>query len=129
MAKSQNNNFTPIYKFMSIFTFIAVVVTGLSVMYTNMSPKSSQGTDTSTNITSATYTCDGGATIQAQFFDDKAEVMLPNDTTLLLMQGISASGVRYTNSDESITFWTKGNTAFIEEGNTTTYNNCTETTN
>lgn len=77
-------------------------------------------------ITSASYTCDGGKTISAQFFEDKAEIMLSDDRTLLLMQGLSGSGVRYTNSDESVTFWTKGNTAFLEEGSETTYNNCVE---
>ncbi len=91
--------------------------------------KTTNMVNTENTITSSTYTCDGGATIQAQFFDDKAEVTLPDNSTLLLMQGLSASGVRYTNSDESVTFWTKGNTSFLEEGNTTTYDNCVTTSN
>ncbi|HVZ66749.1 MAG TPA: MliC family protein [Patescibacteria group bacterium] len=84
-----------------------------------------------TNITNATYKCDDAKTINSVFFDDKAEVTLSDGRTLLLIQGISADGVRYTNSDESITFWTKGNTAFVEEGptNATTYQNCVETKN
>lgn len=80
----------------------------------------------SSQISSVSYACAGGATIQAQFFDDKAELELGDGRSLLLMQGIAASGVRYTNSDESIAFWTKGNTAFLEEDGETTINNCTE---
>ena len=86
---------------------------------------------TQPNIVSESYKCDGDKTINAQFFDDKAEVELSDGRNLLLMQGISASGVRYTNSDETITFWTKGTTAFVEEGPTqaVTYNNCNQTNN
>jgi len=40
------------------------------------------------------------------------------------MQAISASGARYANTDESIVFWNKGDTAFIQEGDVTTYENC-----
>lgn len=82
-----------------------------------------------TNIQNASYKCDGGKTINSLFFDNKAELTLSDGRNLLLMQGISADGVRYTNSDESITFWTKGNTAFVQEGptDTTTYQNCVET--
>jgi membrane-bound inhibitor of C-type lysozyme len=80
----------------------------------------------SSQITSVSYSCAGGATVQAQFFDDKAELSLGDGRSMLLMQGLSADGVRYTNSDESVTFWTKGNTAFLEEDGETTINNCVE---
>jgi membrane-bound inhibitor of C-type lysozyme len=42
----------------------------------------------------------------------------------MLPQAPSASGARYANGDESIVFWNKGNTAFIEEGGRTTYQGC-----
>lgn len=81
-------------------------------------------------ITSVNYACSSAKTIQAVYFNNTVELQLSDKRSLLLMQGISGSGVRYTNSDESITFWNKGNTAFIEEGptNTLTYNNCVQTT-
>ena len=43
---------------------------------------------------------------------------------MTLPQAISASGARYANSDESFVFWNKGDTAFIQEGENYTYENC-----
>lgn len=45
---------------------------------------------------------------------------------MTLAQTISADGVRYANADESFVFWTKGNGAFVMEGNDQTYANCVE---
>jgi membrane-bound inhibitor of C-type lysozyme len=44
----------------------------------------------------------------------------------MLLQGMSASGARYVNSDESVTFWNKGNSASMDEKKLTTYQNCLE---
>lgn len=84
----------------------------------------------SPTITNVQYACSEGKTIQATYFNNTVELQLSDGRNLLLMQGISGSGVRYTNNDESITFWNKGNTAFIEEGQeeTITYNNCVQAT-
>lgn len=81
-------------------------------------------------ITSANYNCNNKKTIQAVYFNNMVELQLSDKRDLLLIQGLSGSGVRFTNSNESITFWNKGNTAFIEEGpqSTVTYNNCVQTT-
>ena len=46
---------------------------------------------------------------------------------MLLLQAISASGARYANTDESFVFWTKGNTAFIEENHKTIFKDCIAT--
>lgn len=80
----------------------------------------------SPTIVSASYTCDDDKTIQSQFYNNQVELELSDGRTLLLAQALSGSGVRFTNWDESVTFWNKGNTAFIEEGpnDTTTYENC-----
>ena len=90
-------------------------------------------TQATVQVGAATYTCDGGKTITASFFDlknpppfsDYAVPPTPTGSVLLslsdgrsmtLPQTISGSGVRYANADESFVFWNKGNTAFIEEG-------------
>lgn len=78
------------------------------------------------SITSVDYRCDGDKTIRAVYFGDKVELNLSDKRNMLLIQGISASGTRYTNSDQSFTFWSKGNTAFIEEKDKTTFDNCTD---
>jgi len=75
-------------------------------------------------ITSATFDCDGGKTINAVFFGSRVELTLSDGRSENIAQGVSASGARYTNEDESFVFWNKGDTAFIQEGNATTYENC-----
>lgn len=53
-------------------------------------------------------------------------VVLSDGRSFTLTQTISGSGVRYANTDETIVFWNKGNTAFIEEGSDhkETYTGC-----
>jgi putative hemolysin len=75
-------------------------------------------------INSVEYTCAGSRTIQALYFSDKVELTLSDGSSMLLNQAISASGARYANSDESFVFWNKGATAFVVQGDVTTYENC-----
>lgn len=75
-------------------------------------------------INSAVFNCDNAKTINALFFNDKVELGLSDARNMLLPQAISASGVRYANSDESFVFWNKGDTAFVTENNKTTFENC-----
>ncbi|MFZ3057894.1 MAG: MliC family protein [Minisyncoccales bacterium] len=76
------------------------------------------------NITAANFDCKNGKTINALFFDDKVELTLSDGDTLLLLRTISASGARYTNTGQTYIFWNKGDTAFLEEGSETTYEDC-----
>ena len=75
-------------------------------------------------IHNVTFSCAEKKSIQALISNDKAELNLSDKRSMLLLQAISASGVRYTNSDESFVFWIKGNTAFITEGDKTTFSDC-----
>lgn len=111
--------------------FLLVILIGLVVLYGKkiyqqqlIIKQSMQST-----IVSANFTCDQDKKIRANFFDNKVELTLPEERSLLLMSALSGSGVRYTNWDESVTFWNKGTTAFIEEGSTNAviYANCIET--
>lgn len=80
--------------------------------------------------TTADYTCDMNKTVHAVFFsgnDPRAEISLSDGRKLSLKQAVSASGVRYVNADESIVFWIKGDTAFIQESGKETYSNCIST--
>jgi len=72
------------------------------------------------------YKCDDNKTVKAIYFNDKVELQLSDKRNMLLIQGISASGTRYTNSDQSVILWSKGNTAMIEESGKNTFNNCSE---
>ncbi|MFA5072251.1 MAG: MliC family protein, partial [Candidatus Pacearchaeota archaeon] len=52
------------------------------------------------------------------------ELNLSDGDSLLLLQTISASGARYTNTGETYIFWNKGDTAFLQEGSRNTYEDC-----
>jgi membrane-bound inhibitor of C-type lysozyme len=78
-------------------------------------------------ISSATFHCMEGKTIQALFFKDKVELILSDGRNMLLLRAVSADGERYANTDESVVFWSKGDTAFIEEGNKATFKDCRTT--
>lgn len=77
-------------------------------------------------VTDATFACNLGKSIDAAFYPDKVSLKLSDGRDLTLPQTMSGSGARYANSDESVVFWNKGNTAFLSEGadETPTYNGC-----
>lgn len=89
------------------------------------------------------YSCDQGKTLDAEYIDGgpasstpdgrpvptgAVELTFSDGTMMRLPQTISASGVRYANAEESFIFWSKGNTAFIQQGTGAdqkeTYSNC-----
>jgi membrane-bound inhibitor of C-type lysozyme len=86
------------------------------------------------------YACQQGKTVVAQYFEGKTSVApggmpvpggrvslaLSDGRRLVLPQTLSGSGIRYANTDESFVFWSKGDTAFVEEGanRTQTYVGC-----
>jgi len=67
------------------------------------------------------FYCDEGV-ITANFTEGQATLALPGNRTLVLPQSISASGARYEAN--GVVFWNKGDSAFITEGDKTTYGNC-----
>ncbi len=85
-----------------------------------------KGVGTNTPVSKTTYSCAEGKIIQATFYENEVRLVLNNGKKLTLPQTISASGIRYATSDESFVFWSKGNTAFVTEGNPNvqTYSNC-----
>ena len=84
------------------------------------------------------YACQQNKTIVADFYDGKSSVgldgrpipggrvvvQLSDGRKFSLPQTLSASGVRYVDSSETLVFWTKGDTAFVEEAKATTYAGC-----
>ena len=72
----------------------------------------------------AVFTCKNNATIQAEFDTESVTLNLSDSRTLVLNQAMSASGARYANADETIVFWNKGDTAFLEENGSNTFDEC-----
>jgi len=86
------------------------------------------------------YSCEQGKSLVAEYFDGPARtaangmpipggrvvLTLAGGKRLTLPQTLSGSGIRYANADESFVFWSKGDTAFVEEGpsQTQTYKGC-----
>ena len=70
------------------------------------------------------FNCPDSSYFQVIFTPNNARLSYPDGRTMLLTQNISASGARYTNSDESFVFWNKGEDATIEENGTITQSDC-----
>ena len=112
-------------KFVLIVLIPAIVFTGVSFIYEKLQqPNAIQEALTTDVINSAIFNCADNKTIQAVFLKDNVSLTLSDGRHLYLPQGMSGSGLRYVNTDESFVFWNKGDTAFIEEGKDTTYKDC-----
>lgn len=75
-------------------------------------------------INSVTFNCSLNKNIKSVFYKDKVDLVLSDGRSMSLPQVISGSGARYANADESFVFWNKGDTAFVTEGDTTTFEDC-----
>ena len=75
-------------------------------------------------IASAVYFCTGNKFIVGAFHKDRVELVLSDKRKLILSQTVSADGARYATINESVIFWNKGNTSFIEEDGVQTFSSC-----
>jgi membrane-bound inhibitor of C-type lysozyme len=91
-------------------------------------------------IATVSYGCAQGKTLVAEYFDGptrtapdgrpipggRVVLTLADGKKLTLPQTLSGSGIRYANEGGSFVFWSKGDTAFVEEGSnqTVTYKDC-----
>lgn len=115
-----------------IFIFlILVAIISIGAWYVNKKGDENLPGSQLTLISEVTYVCDNNKTIQAAFYEGEfipvepgeppipsgeAKIVLSDGRSLDLPQTISASGVRYANSDESFIFWIKGENAMVLEG-------------
>jgi membrane-bound inhibitor of C-type lysozyme len=79
-------------------------------------------------VSEVKYACADDKSIEATYYSDKVELSLSDGRTMTLPQTVSGSGIRYADADESFVFWSKGNTAFVTEGdpNHPTFADCVE---
>lgn len=79
-------------------------------------------------IASVDYACGDGKAIAATYYADHVDLKLSDGRAMSLPQTMSGSGIRYADADETIVFWSKGNTAFVTEGdpNSPTFRNCVQ---
>lgn len=116
-------------KKLTLLLVLIIIGAGLWYAYDkiNKNPLSS-----SSLIAQVTYICNDDKTIDAAFYKGETKsvkpgempipsgsvkIVLSDGRNLNLSQSISADGSRYTNSDESFVFWSKGNGALVLENN------------
>jgi membrane-bound inhibitor of C-type lysozyme len=91
-------------------------------------------------VSTVQYSCADGKTLSAEYFDGatryaadgrpipggRVVLTLADGKKLTLPQTLSGSGIRYANEGETFVFWSKGDTAFVEEGpnQAVTYKDC-----
>ena len=91
-------------------------------------------------VATVQYSCAEGKSLSAEYFDGPTRtapdgrpipggrviLTLADGKKLTLPQTLSGSGIRYANEGETFVFWSKGDTAFVEEGanQTVTYKDC-----
>jgi membrane-bound inhibitor of C-type lysozyme len=125
-----------------IILLIVIVIIAAIVIFWSHASVTAPTTIPVQPIASFMYQCDGGKTIAAQYYNGTSTpstssttpptpggsvaLVLSDGRSMTLPQTISADGARYASSDGTFVFWSKGNTAFIEEGATQqqTYSNC-----
>jgi membrane-bound inhibitor of C-type lysozyme len=93
-----------------------------------------------TPVATVQYSCAQGKSLVAEYFDGpsrtapdgrpvpggRVALTLADGKKFTLPQSLSGSGIRYANEGETFVFWSKGDTAFVEEGpsRTVTYADC-----
>lgn len=105
----------PSYKMVTWLGIIIVVIVAVAIALQYM------------NKDKYSFTCSDGKSITAKFNTGKngsVDLTLSDGRKINLDVTASAGGARYANDDESIVFWNTGNTATLDEGNQTTYDNC-----
>jgi membrane-bound inhibitor of C-type lysozyme len=77
-------------------------------------------------VIESTFVCSSGERIEAVFDtgSNRVDLSLSDGRKLSLAQVLSASGARYATPDESIVFWIKGRTAFLQESGVVTQSDC-----
>jgi membrane-bound inhibitor of C-type lysozyme len=119
MEKIKWNEVTRLSQIVAIVLFLAVFGVGFYVgeKYENKSIFGAVKV-------SAKFVCPDKTAINADFYTRAVHIKTPLLGGMYLSQTISASGARYANSDESIVFWNKGDTAFIQQNEKTILDNC-----
>jgi len=111
----------------SLGVIVVVVVIALFVLSAKKQINSTVTNSQPTEAITAKFICQEGKQLQAKFNSEpesSVELVLSDGRTLQLPRAISASGARYANADETIVFWNKGDTAFLEENGVSTFQDC-----
>lgn len=117
-----------------VLLVVALALESIPVSRTLSDQPAVQEAPADVQLSEYSYICNDGKTIEATYVPESVGgtggvvVKLDDGRILSLPQAISASGARFANQDESFVFWSKGNTAFVTEGDpeVETFANCVE---
>jgi putative hemolysin len=88
------------------------------------------GTSAAAQRIRARFSCADGRSMDAVFINGRTssvQLVFSDGRKMTLPQTMSADGGRYANKAETIVFWNKGNTAFVQENGKTTFADCSTT--
>ncbi|HRY52697.1 MAG TPA: MliC family protein [Candidatus Portnoybacteria bacterium] len=122
--KIQWNQITWYSKLTAVVVFLIVFALGFWLGYQYYQVREASQNVKPEIINKATFNCEEGKNIFSVFYSDFVSLSLSDGRRLDLGRVMSGSGARYANNDESIIFWNKGDTAFIEEIGNQTFKNC-----
>lgn len=113
----------------TILAIVALIVlVGLVYWFTGFKSPAPAGNGSTTSPQTATFYCAQNKTIQATFASSSVALMLSDGRSLTLPHAVSGSGARYeatSTAGVDTVFWNEGDNAFLTEGNTNTFDECT----
>jgi len=107
---------------------VSTVVSDESFVAISQSVQNVRSANNGPIVNGATFSCSlpSNGFISTIFYKNAVTLTLSDGRSFALPQVISASGARYAHgdNDDSFVFWNKGNTAFVTENGTTTFDGC-----
>ncbi len=116
--KIEWNKVTSVSQIFAIILFLVVFFVGFFV-----GRPFGARTVTGDPVIMAKYVCEEGQKVRVDYYENFVYIKFEGFKAYL-QRTMSASGVRFANSDESLVFWSKGDGAFIELDGATYIDNC-----
>ncbi|MFA5876973.1 MAG: MliC family protein [Candidatus Paceibacterota bacterium] len=105
-----------------IVLFVAILI--LAVWPDVRRTESETEKEKATILAKAMYQCRDGKSVYAVYVEGAVKLELSDLRARTLPQTVAGSGARYATLNGGFVFWSKGDTAFIQENNILTFTDC-----
>ncbi|TSD06171.1 MAG: Protein of unknown function DUF2091, periplasmic [Parcubacteria group bacterium Greene0714_7] len=105
-----------------IILFVAILI--LAVWPDVRRTQSEAEKESATILAKEMYQCAEGKSVYAVYVEGAVRLELSDLRARTLPQTVAGSGARYATLNGSFVFWSKGDTAFIQENNVLTFTDC-----
>ena len=115
------------YQAIAIFVLLVAVLLFAIWHYStrlNPSPDSADNQQGKSALQGNTFLCENGKSVRAQFSNTQAHIALSDGREMTLPQTGFDSLRKYSNPDNSFTFWSNSRSTFVSENGIATYANC-----